>query len=136
MEARATQLEPEQLAQALTNLSARLKAGEPEEQIKAQLIDAGVDERAASELLRQAARFQPKDLEKLRTRTAPPERQNHMNRMLIGLAMFGGGALVTGATYLFAGSSSSYVICYGAMAVGIVTFLSGLFRWLQTQEPD
>ncbi len=61
------------------------------------------------------------------------------NRMLRGLALVIIGSCITFASYFIAafiaasnpvGSSYTYTICWGAIVVGVLYSLSGMFEWL------
>jgi len=60
------------------------------------------------------------------------------NNMLIGALWAIGGLLVTGATYSAASSGGAHVVAYGALAVGGIQFIAGLFQYIgyQVKGPE
>jgi hypothetical protein len=53
--------------------------------------------------------------------------------MGMGLLWFVGGSLVTFATYESAQGGGTYVVTYGAIIVGAIQFVMGLFEYIKFQ---
>ena len=56
---------------------------------------------------------------------------NHSRNMVLGAIICIIGIAITAGTYSAASSSGgSYTICYGAIAVGFLRFITGFFGWI------
>ncbi|EYF00660.1 Hypothetical protein CAP_0351 [Chondromyces apiculatus DSM 436] len=59
----------------------------------------------------------------------PEPAEVHAKQMLVGAAWGIGGVVVTGVSLLSAEGGGSYVVAYGAIVYGLVTFIRGLAGW-------
>ena len=59
-------------------------------------------------------------------------RKKYLNQMLAGLGLIIGSALLTTGLDLLAHAGGSYVIFYGGLAAGGISFLIGLFKYTLT----
>jgi hypothetical protein len=96
---------------------ARLQEGASPRQIAAELVQQGLDPDTVTAVLR--------NLDQVRS----PRRERQGGKsMLIGGLVFGGGLLVTMASFAAAGPGEGYVVAVGALVLGAVVFLVGLVQ--------
>ncbi len=59
--------------------------------------------------------------------------RKYKHRMLYGVVLAVGGTVVTIASYSAAGATGVYVVAWGAIAFGAISFFRGLIGWLRTR---
>ena len=131
-ETAATREQREQVTEVLEALNARLRAGEPEVEIVAQLHQAGVDQAYAADMVQEARNITAKDLELLKGGPLDESRKKYMSQMVAGLGLIVAAALISTALYQLTDLGGSYVIYYGALAAGGISFLMGLYKYTLT----
>jgi len=94
------------------------------------LVQKGLPPEAATAFVQYAQRLDLASPRASRYLERSIRAKKYSARMKEGCGLLVLGALITGATYLFAEPGSGFIICYGAMAAGALYLLIGLIGWL------
>ena len=104
-----------------------LESGKSNEDVVQSLVQKGLPTESATDFVQRAMAFPHPSRELERSIRA----DKYWNRMWEGCGLVVLGALITGATYLLAEDlGGQYIICWGAMAGGVLYLLVGLIGWL------
>lgn len=95
----------------------QMKNGVKPPKIEALLVDHGLDQESAHAVVANLTQMRNEAL-----------REAGKKNMIFGALWFLGGAGVTAFTYSAASGGGTYVVAYGAIAVGLIQFLGGLVQ--------
>jgi hypothetical protein len=95
-----------------------MRAGVADDKIKADLVEKGMDTDSANTVV--------SGLAAIRTEQKKADAKKNI---LYGALWCGGGTAVTAATYAAAQGGGTYVITWGAIMVGGIQFVYGIFQY-------
>jgi tetratricopeptide (TPR) repeat protein len=111
-------------------LTQQLDQGVSHDQLIDQLVEQGLSCDEAEAFMDKVLGLYESDPSTQKVLRAALQQEKARTRMKTGFGIFLLGGIVTGASYLFAKPSGTFVICYGAMILGAIYFVLGCFEWL------
>ena len=94
-----------------------MREGIPDEAITKKLENEGLDTESAQAVVQNLANMRKQEI-----------KQRANKNMGFGALWLIGGAIVTAATYSASSGGGTYIVTYGAIIVGAIQFLQGLFQ--------
>jgi hypothetical protein len=123
----------QQFAMLATAVLAKLEEGYPQELIVQEFTRKGLPEDATRRFVAQVANLRetsPSQMSTFRRVRKTAIRDRGRVRFIQGLGLLVLGGIVTAGSYVIALPGSTFLICWGAMGLGAIWMVAGLFEWI------